>query len=61
MTIPVGKGKTSQIDGIDVRQSDSGGKLNFISEEELALSQSADHWANMSCGHDCCTCDSECK
>jgi len=35
--------------------------INFIDEDALSQALSADHWANMPCGHDCCTCDRECK
>lgn len=36
-------------------------KFNFVSETELAHDASHSTWMLCDCGHDCCTCDSECK
>ncbi len=35
-------------------------EIVFISEEEISAKTGADEWI-MPCGHDCCTCDRECK
>jgi len=32
----------------------------FCSEDDIAASIGANEWV-MPCGHDCCTCDRECK
>ena len=34
--------------------------VHFASERELAEGSNNEDWI-MPCGHDCCTCDSECK
>jgi len=36
-------------------------RVRFFSETEIAGRLPADHWAHMPCGHDCCTCNGECK
>lgn len=36
-------------------------RLVFISDTELAETANFSKWINTSCGHDCCTCDVECK
>lgn len=35
--------------------------LVFESESTLAKSVNMSRWPNTGCGHNCCTCDSECK
>ena len=36
-------------------------ELKFVSELELAKVAQEDSWFHCDCGHDCCTCNSECK
>lgn len=35
--------------------------LVFSSDSELAQSVNSSKWIKANCGHDCCTCDQECK
>ena len=35
-------------------------EIAFIGEDQIARSIGANDWVT-GCGHDCCTCDSECK
>ena len=35
--------------------------FDLVSEKELANDAEVSTWMLCDCGHDCCTCDSECK
>ncbi|MBK8920245.1 MAG: hypothetical protein IPM81_01850 [Saprospirales bacterium] len=35
--------------------------LVFTKEDKLAETVGQSKWFNTDCGHDCCTCDSQCK
>jgi hypothetical protein len=39
----------------------SGVAIQFVSEQALARRLGDNYWINMPCGHDCCTCNAECK
>ncbi len=36
-------------------------KFDLISEANLSASAGSANWMLCDCGHDCCTCDAECK
>lgn len=36
-------------------------RLVFVSDTELAETANFSKWIKASCGHNCCTCDVECK
>lgn len=36
-------------------------EFNMVSEDQLSSNANQSGWMMCDCGHDCCTCDSECK
>ena len=36
-------------------------KLDFVTEQEIAINVDERNWIMCDCGHDCCPCDRECK
>ena len=53
--------ETNQFDReFKIQTSSVAQEIVFFSEEDISKKIGADEWV-MPCGHNCCTCDSECK
>ena len=46
---------------IDGSELSMGKTVLFLTEDQLAQSVGEGEWMKPGCGHDCCTCDQECK